>query len=265
MTLGRNRMRADDLPSTRPYARGSIAGVKMRASFVPILAGVTLSSRLLACLGAGLGIALMSVIGSAIIHPHGSLLLIVAPMGAAAVLVFVVPASPLSQPWPVIGGNVVSALVGVVTFKLVPVPVVAAGLAVGCAILAMSLTRSLHPPAGAVALTAVLGGPAVWDAGFGFALVPIAVNAVALVGLGVAFHRISGQRYPHRPISTSEPPHAHAHAHAATMLTGADLDLALIDLGEALDVGREDLDELIRLVEHHAIRRRTLAGPAMRR
>lgn len=232
----------------------------MRA-FVPILAGVTLRSRLLACLGACLGIALTSVISATIIHPHGSLLLLVAPMGAAAVLVFVVPASPLSQPWSVIGGNVISALVGVAALKLVPIPVVAAGLAVGGAILAMSLTRSLHPPAGAVALTAVLGGPAVWDAGFGFALVPIAVNSVALVGLGMAFHRITGQRYPHRPVPTSDP----AREPEATMLTAEDLDLALIDLGETLDVGREDLDELLRRVEHHAIRRRALAGPVARR
>lgn len=230
----------------------------MRA-FVPILAGVTLRSRLLACLGACLGIALTSVISATIIHPHGSLLLLVAPMGAAAVLVFVVPASPLSQPWSVIGGNVISALVGVAALKLVPIPVLAAGLAVGGAILAMSLTRSLHPPAGAVALTAVLGGPAVWDAGFGFALVPIAVNSVALVGLGIAFHRITGQRYPHRPVPTSD------RATEAAMLTGADLDLALIDLGETLDIGREDLDELLRRVEHHAIRRRALAGPIARR
>lgn len=232
----------------------------MRA-FAPILAGVTLRSRLLACLGACLGIALTSVISATIIHPHGSLLLLVAPMGAAAVLVFVVPASPLSQPWPVIGGNVISALVGVAALKLVPIPVVAAGLAVGGAILAMSLTRSLHPPAGAVALTAVLGGPAVWDAGFGFALEPIAVNSVALVGLGWAFHRITGQRYPHRPVPASDP----AREPEATMLIAADLDLALIDLGETLDVGREDLDELLRRVEHHAIRRRALAGPVARR
>lgn len=225
----------------------------MRPLFVPILAGGTLGVRLLACLGACIGIALTSVVSAAIVHPHGSLLLIVAPMGAAAVLVFVVPASPLSQPWPVIGGNLISALVGVAAMKLVPVPIVAAGVAVGGAILAMSLTRSLHPPAGAVALTAVLGGPAVWDAGFGFALVPIAMNAVALVGLGIVFHKVTGQRYPHRPIPVSEP----ALPPERTMFTSADLDLALIDLGEALDVGREDLEELLRRVEHHAIRRQT--------
>lgn len=233
----------------------------MRSLFVPILAGVTLGSRLLACLGACFGITLTSIISATIIHPHGSLLLLVAPMGAAAVLVFVVPASPLSQPWPVIGGNLIAALVGVAAFKLVPIPVVAAGLAVGGAILAMSLTRSLHGPAGAVALTAVLGGPAVWDLGFGFALVPIAVNASVLVGLAAVFHRVTGQRYPHRPLPASEPTPVAEEA----ILTGQDLDLALADLGEVLDVGRDDIEDLLRRVEHHAIRRRALVGQIARR
>lgn len=233
----------------------------MRAVFVPILAGGNLRGRLLACLGACIGIALTSIVSAAIIHPHGSLLLIVAPMGAAAVLVFVVPASPLSQPWSVIGGNVISALVGVAAVKLVPIPVLAAGVAVAGAILAMSLTRSLHPPAGAVALTAVLGGPAVLEAGFTFALVPVALNAAILVAVGVLFHKATGQRYPHRPIPVGEPPALCEEA----MLTREDLDLALVDLGETLDVGREDLDELLRRVEHHAVRRRSLSKPSGRR
>ena len=84
--------------------------------------------------------------------------LIVAPMGASAVLVFAVPASPLAQPWPVVGGNAISALVGVVVARVVADPVIAVGLAVSLAIAAMSLTRSLHPPGGAAALTAASAG-----------------------------------------------------------------------------------------------------------
>jgi CBS domain-containing membrane protein len=233
----------------------------MRSFFVPILAGGTLSGRLVACLGACIGIALTSVISAALVDPHGSLLLIVAPMGAAAVLIFAVPASPLAQPWPVIGGNVISALVGVAVAKLVPIPILAAGIAVGGAILAMSLTRSLHPPAGAAALSAVVGGPVVMNAGFGFALVPIAVNAVVLVVLGVAFHKASGHSYPHRSLPVTEPtPQADD-----AMLTREDLDLALVDLDETYDVGREDLDALLRRVEYHALRRRTLATRDARR
>ncbi len=79
-------------------------------------------------------------------------------MGASAVLLFAAPASPLAQPWSIVVGNGVSALMGVLSASLVPDPALAAALAVMLAIAAMFLTRSLHPPGGAVALTAVIGG-----------------------------------------------------------------------------------------------------------
>ena len=224
----------------------------MRSYFRPILAGGTFPDRLLACAGALVGIALTSLVTALLVHPKGALLMIVAPMGASAVLVFAVPASPLAQPWPVVGGNVISALVGITVAKLVPDPAVAVGIAVAGAILAMSLTRSLHPPGGAAALTAVIGGPAVLSAGYGFALVPVGLNALILAGVGIAFHRLSGHSYPHRPVPAAghhpvpspEPPHPE------------DIDLALVDLGETFDVSREDLDLLFRRVAFHAARRR---------
>jgi len=220
----------------------------MRKFFDPILAGGNLRDRLRACLGALLGIGLTSAISAAVVHPHGAFLLIAAPMGAAAVLVFAVPASPLAQPWSVIGGNIIAALVGVTVRMLVPMPELAAPIAVGAAILMMSLTRSLHPPAGAVALTAVVGGPAVVDAGFAFVIVPIALNAIILTGCGILFHRFSGHSYPHRvPVAAS-----------AAALRAEDLDKALADLGETLDVSRDDLDLLFDRVEYHAAQRRTL-------
>jgi CBS domain-containing membrane protein len=223
----------------------------MRAYFVPILAGGTFRDRILACLGALVGIGLTSGISAWLVHPHGAFLLIAAPMGAAAVLIFAVPASPLAQPWPVVGGNVISAIVGVAVARFVPHPELAAGIAVAGAILAMSLTRSLHPPAGAVALTAVVGGPAILHAGFAFALVPIALNAVILAAFGVVFHRFTGHSYPHRalPVVAETP--------IDTRFRAEDLDKALADIGETLDVSREDLDLLFGRVEHHADLRRT--------
>ncbi|MEG8058719.1 HPP family protein [Sphingomonas sp. 22L2VL55-3] len=82
------------------------------------------------------------------LHGSGPLPLLVAPIGASAVLIFAVPASPLAQPWSVVGGNIISALVGVTAARFVPIPYLAAGVAVGGAILVMSLLRCLHPPAG---------------------------------------------------------------------------------------------------------------------
>jgi CBS domain-containing membrane protein len=216
--------------------------MSMRARFVPILAGASLPDRLFACLGALAGIALTSLV-SALLVPGHALVLLAAPMGASAVLVFAVPASPLAQPWPVIGGNVLSALVGIMVARLVPAPEIGVGLAVGGAILVMSLTRSLHPPGGASALIGVIGGPAVAALGYRFVIVPVALNAVLLVATGIAFHRLSRHSYPHRPAAA--PPFAHPE----------DIDLALAELGETLDVDRDDLDRLFARVEHHAARR----------
>ena len=224
----------------------------MRSFFQPILAGGTLPDRLLACVGALVGIALTSLLSALLVQPHGSLLMIVAPMGASAVLVFAVPASPLAQPWPVVGGNVISALVGITVARIVPEPAIGAGIAVCGAILLMSLTRSLHPPGGAAALTAVIGGPAVLSAGYGFALVPVGLNALFLAGLGLAFHRVSGHSYPHRPV----PAAGHAPVPLVEPAHPEDIDRALADLGETFDVAREDLDLLFRRVAFHAALRR---------
>ncbi|MFV0623050.1 HPP family protein [Sphingomonas sp. ac-8] len=225
----------------------------MRRFFVPILAGGTLPDRLFACLGAVFGIALTGAISVWFLGDMGALPLLVAPMGAAAVLVFAVPASPLAQPWSVVGGNIVSALVGVTAARFVPVPHLAAGVAVGGAILAMSLLRCLHPPGGAAALTAVVGGPAVLAAGYGFALVPVGLNAVLLMLAGVAFHRLSGHSYPHRPGPAVPAP-------AESVPHPEDLDRALADLGETFDVSREDLDLLFQRMEHYAEERRARGG-----
>ena len=221
----------------------------MSLSFVPILAGATLRDRLIACAGGLVGVMLTSLVSAAALHGLAPLPLLVAPIGASAVLVFAVPASPLAQPWSMVGGNVVSALVGVTAARFIPVPSLAVGVAVGGAILAMSLLRCLHPPGGAVALTAVIGGPAVLGAGYAFTFVPVGINSVILVLAGVAFHKASGHSYPHRAIPIA------GHELAASELGvphPADIDLALADLGETFDVSREDLDLLFRRVEFHA-------------
>ncbi len=227
----------------------------MMLRFLPILAGATFRDRLIACLGALVAIAVTGVIGAQVVGSAAAVL-IVAPVGASAVLVFAVPASPLAQPWPVIGGNLVSALVGVSVARLVSMPAVAAGIAVAGAILAMSLSRSLHPPGGATALLAVIGGPEVAAAGYGFALVPIALNAVVLTAIGVAFHRLSGHSYPHvAALAGVEPALAPGAGRGAGMPHREDIDRALADLGETFDVSRDDLDLLLQRAEHHALQR----------
>lgn len=217
--------------------------------FQPILSGAHGADRLLDCLGAILGIAIAAGIAAQLPLQASDVPLLVAPLGASAVLVFAVPASPLAQPWPVIGGNTVSALVGIAVHHLVPGVALGGSVAVGAAILVMSLLRCLHPPGGACALTAVIGSPAIHAAGFGFALLPVALNSVSLVAAGLLFHRFSRHSYPHRAMAA--PPEA-----LASGLHLSDIDAALEDMHESFDISREDLDALLSRAELHAARRK---------
>lgn len=225
----------------------------MRRLFEPILAGATLRDRLLACVGGLVGILGTSCISYSIMGDANALPFIVAPMGASAVLVFAVPSSPLAQPWSVIGGNAISTLVGVLCAHVFQSPHLAAGSAVGLAILVMSLARCLHPPGGAAALTAVIGGEAISSAGLGIAMLPFTLNAVCLVAIGALYHRVSGHSYPHRPQPSAKHPIAErglAPAHPE------DIAAALSDLGETYDISANDLELIIRRVDYHAALRK---------
>lgn len=225
----------------------------MRAFFSPILAGATFGDRVLACTGAAVGITLTAIVTAMACGNGWTAILLVAPMGASAVLIFAVPASPLAQPWSVIGGNVISAVVGVGIASTVSSPALASGLAVGGAILAMSLLRCLHPPGGAAALTAVIGGPAVRAAGWMFPVLPVGINAVTLTVVGVFFHLVSRHSYPHRAVSMMAGP---AVPREDIIPHPEDLDAALADLGETFDISREDLNLILERAKVHAAIRR---------
>ena len=135
-------------------------------------------------------------------------------MGASAVLLFAVPSSPLAQPWSIIGGNG-GGPVGVACAQWIPAPGSAAGVvAVAVAIALMFQLRCIHPPSGAVAITAVFGGPAVRALGFGFVVMPVLVNSMLLLLLALVFNNLARRRYPHRPPEaapghgTADPPPA---------------------------------------------------------
>ncbi|HVJ02853.1 MAG TPA: HPP family protein [Sphingomonas sp.] len=217
--------------------------------FSPLLAGARFSDRIVACIGATICLALTIVVCSQFPMALYNLPIIVAPLGASAVLVFAVPSSPLAQPWSVVGGNTISALVGVLAFQYVPDHTVAAGVAVGGAILAMSLCRCLHPPGGAAALTAVIGAQDIHMAGLTFAFAPVALNSIALVSLGMFFHRVSGHSYPHVAAPAGPPLQASG-------LHLEDIDRALAELPDSFDISREDLDLLLSRAEIHALERR---------
>ncbi len=199
---------------------------------------------MIACLGAAIAISLTIVVCAGLPLAATDVPIIVAPLGASAVLVFAVPSSPLAQPWPVLGGNVISTLVGVAAFNAVPNTTIAAGVAVGGAILAMSLLRCLHPPGGAAALTAVIGSQGIHAAGYSFAFAPVGINSIALVSIAMFLHRATARNYPHEPAIASPQPVAGLHA--------ADIDAALADMHESFDISRKDLDALLNHAERHA-------------
>lgn len=223
--------------------------------FAPILAGATLRERIIACIGAAAGIGLAIPISDWLTGNSLYLPTIIAPLAASAVILFTVPASPLAQPWSIIGGNTISALVGVAVGILVDDPMLATAVSVSLAIAAMSLARCLHPPGGAVAITVVLGGPSVAASGWLFAFVPVALNSVILVALGVAFHQLSRRTYP--TVRASAEKNAHGTIDLPPAIRAGfndeDVDTALAALDETFDIDHHDLKRLLRQVQLQAL------------
>ena len=224
-------------------------------AFVPAPVSVSWREIALSCLGALLGVFAAAWLSHRLLAGFNPWF--IAPMGASAVLLFAVPSSPLAQPWSIIGGNVCAALIGVTCAAHVDDIALASSLAVALAIGAMFALRCLHPPSGAVALTAVLGGPAIRQLGYTFVLWPVAIDSLLLLMAALLFNVSARRRYPHQAI-------AHAGAHltrddAPTARMGLqlqDLEAALRARGELLDVSRDDLEELFIQAEGMAWKRR---------
>ncbi|HEX9448535.1 MAG TPA: HPP family protein [Dongiaceae bacterium] len=215
-------------------------------------------ARLRGAVGAAIGILATGLISRLVLGPGIAAPLLIAPMGASAVLLYGVPASPLAQPWSIIGGNLVAGFIGITCALYIQEPVLAAAMAVGLAIGAMFALRCLHPPSGAVALTAVLGGPVIHDLGYWFLVVPLGLNSVLLLFVALIFNNVTRHRYPHAaPIS-----HVNVHLTRDPRpsdrlgFVPADLDDVLKGYHEVLDISREDLETLFLQTEMHAYRRR---------
>lgn len=153
-------------------------------------------------LGAFLGMALVSLVSRFVLEGLG-LTLVIGSFGASAVLIYAAIDSPLAQPRNLMGGHVLSAVVGVAAFQLFPEHVwLAAPLAVATAIAVMQLTDTLHPPGGATALIAVIGGPGIHKLGYAYAALPVATGAFCLLGVALVVNRLApGRVYPLRPVS----------------------------------------------------------------
>jgi CBS-domain-containing membrane protein len=188
--------------------------------------------------------------------------LIVASMGASAVLVFAVPHGQLSQPWALMGGHLLSAVIGVSCYLLIPEPVTAAACAVGLAITAMYYLQCVHPPGGATALSAVIAGPGVHELGFQYVLTPVMLNALIILSVAVAFNYLfPWRRYPAaltqytRRCKGAAP---RGPAAKEPLLSNEDLDYALQRMDMYVDIGEDDLRRIYNLARH---RTRSTMGP----
>ncbi len=148
-------------------------------------------------IGSLLGIAAVGYLNDRLFEGT-DLVLIIGSFGASAVLLFGAVKSPLAQPPNLIGGHLISALIGVCAYKLLhPWMWLAAAVAVATAIAAMHATKTLHPPGGATALIAVIGGEKIHNLGYLYALVPVAAGALLLLVVALIVNNLpKTRRYP---------------------------------------------------------------------
>ena len=178
---------------------------------------------------------------------------LIAPFGASAVLVFAVPNSPLAQPWSVVMGNTISALIALTVLSTLPEAGWVVPVTVGLSIATMLVVRALHPPGGAVALLVALGSTGGWAATLGLVL----LGSCLLVGIGILWNRAVGRVYPFRQPAQ---PGAHGTQDPAPQarigLDPAELAGILQDFRQSANVGVADLARLVGAAEQAAAARR---------
>ncbi len=209
----------------------------------PYLQASSHSEKLISGLGGFVSIFAVYLITSLFETTLHTQLLFVASMGATAVLLFAAPHSPFSQPWNVTGGHIISAFVGVLVHGLIANQIFAGALAVGIAITAMYYLKCLHPPGGATALVAVIGGSSVDSFGFTYVYFPVGLSAVLMVLIAIAFNYLfPWRRYP-AALSTTHPVHEIVHDQAKHYpdITHADLVAALSQIDGYVDISEQDL------------------------
>ena len=219
---------------------------------------VSHTERLVSALGGTLVIASIFLISRATLGPAATLL-IVPSMGASAVLLFAVPHGALSQPWNVFGGHVLSAITGVSCAMLFSNEIIAASAAVGIAIGIMHYLRCIHPPGGATALAAVIGGEATQALGYQFVITPVLINTLVMLAVAVAFNlAFPWRRYPAWLVDKNRQPAAAVTRVSERHIEHADLVAALSQIDSFIDVSENDLLRIYQLATGEADQRHLL-------
>ena len=207
---------------------------------------VSHSEKLVSASGAFLGILLVFY-SSAFFVQGLSSYLIVASMGASAVLLFAVPHGPLSQPWPLVAGHLLSAAVGVSCAKFIPDLALSAALAVGIAVGLMYYLHCIHPPGGATALAAVVGGSEIQQLGYQYILTPVLINVLAIISVAILFNYFfKWRRYPaylaQKKITSNKAEKGYG------AISHEDFVYALSEFESYIDISENDLLKIYELV-----------------
>jgi CBS-domain-containing membrane protein len=159
--------------------------------------GVGFTEVLWSWLGAVIGVGICGYLSANYFEP-ADLTLLIGSFGASAVLVYGAIKSPLAQPRNLVGGHILAGIVGVACYKIFGETLWLAGaFASSLAIVTMLLTKTLHPPAGATALIAVIGGEKIHNLGFLYAFIPAGLGAVILLIVALLVNNLSkNRRYP---------------------------------------------------------------------
>ncbi|MGJ8694047.1 MAG: HPP family protein [Thalassotalea sp.] len=198
--------------------------------------------QLVATLGGMVSLFFVCTISFSLLDIQGSLAVITS-MGAATVLLFAVPHGALSQPWAIFGGNIISAFVGVSCNLLIDDMALAAALAVGLAIGAMHICRCIHPPGGATALTAVVGGQQLIDLGYFYLISPVLLNCTVIFVVAMVFNSFfPWRKYPFalmrfHPVNDIKIPNK-------LEITEQHIEQAMSNIGTVFDISPEQLIEV---------------------
>jgi len=169
---------------------------KMKGT-TPSPPAVSFSEIIWSWIGAFLGIALVAFVNYNIFK-ETDLVMIIGSFGASAVLIYGAIRSPLAQPRNLIGGHVISAIIGVTMYKLLNSHMwMAASIAVATAIAVMHATKTLHPPGGATALIAVIGSQKIHNLGYLYVILPAGLGAIIMLVVALLINNIpKSRRYP---------------------------------------------------------------------
>lgn len=231
--------------------------LKHRSAWLGIeLDPVSTREKLISTLGGILGVAAVCLVGECF-RSHPEQLLIIGSMAASAVLLFAVPQGALSQPWPLLGGHAISAIVGLICVNWLGAAWWVAALAVGLSIGAMHLAKCIHPPGGATALTAVFLGSSTDGLGWEFLLCPVLLNAVTLLIVAVGFNYFfAWRRYPAILNERAR------RRREASEITHEEVVQALRRIDSFVDITEENLVRIYEILrENHQSHREALGKP----